>query len=360
MIEDKDLQALVGFSGTQQVLSVYLDTDLSVKSKDAVKLMLKERVKKGFDEAPQDTANVQKYLDLEFDWQSKGLAIFSSGDELWKVIPLPIAVISQAYLADRPYVRILTDLLDRFASYGVALVDRESIRLFMVAWGKIEPRTEAFGEELKRHKQGGWAASRYQRHEDNLALHNLKSSVDTLQRFCEISNCQRVVLGGSSEVLSQVTELLSTPMQERVMGQFTVDMTASTAEILDRSLEVIAQVDLDEEQAIVLRAITAAAKGRAGVTGLADTLPLLHQGRVRVLMVEETYSASGYVCGHCGYVATEHAAKCPLCAYDAMAETPDVVNVAIHKAIETGAEVNIVRDNPELDRAGGIAALLRY
>ena len=111
---------------------------------------------------------------------------------------------------------------------------------------------------------------------------------------------------------------------------------------------------------MVEAAITAASKGGAGVIGLADTLYALHQGQVRLLLVEENYHAAGHVCTHCGYVAAQASAKCPLCSYESLSETPDVVNRAIHKAIETGAAVNIVRHNEALAKAGGIAAILRY
>ena len=360
MIDDKELQSLVSFGGDGKVLSVYLDTDLSDKSKEAVKLMFSGRAKDLGDAAATEVRAVQKFLDFEYDWLPRGLALFASGDALWKVIPLAIPVRTQAYYADRPYVRVLTDVLDRFGKYGAVLIDKEGVRLFSVAWGKIQSETESFGEELKRHKQGGWAAARYQRHEDNLALHNVKQAIEVLQSFCQSTGHKRFMLGGSSEVLSLVRELLPKQMRERVIGEFVVDMEASPNEILNRTLDIAARVDLEEERKMVSRAITAAAKGGQGVIGLADTVHVLHQGRARLLLVEESYEIPGHVCGHCGYVSAEGSEKCPFCGREEMKETPDVVNLAIHKAIETGAQVNIVRENPELSAAGGIAAILRY
>ena len=360
MTDDKELQSLVGFSGDAKVLSVYLDTDLSDKSKEAVKLMFSGRAKDLGEAAATEVKAVQEFLDFEYDWQPRGVALFASGDTLWKVIPLPVPVATQAYYADRPHVRVLTDVLDRFGRYGAVLIDRECVRLFSVAWGKIESQTETFGEELKRHKQGGWAAARYQRREDNLALHNLKQAVEVMQSFCQSTGHKRIMLGGSSEVLSLVRELLPKQMQERVIAEFVVDMEASPNEILNRTLDIAARADLKEENKMVSGAITAAAKGGAGVIGLADTLHVLHQGRARLLLVEESYKVPGNVCGHCGYVAAEDSEKCPFCGHEEMKRTPDVVNLAIHKAIETGAEVNIVRENEELSAAGGIAAILRY
>lgn len=365
MIEDRDLQSLVEFAGPDKVLSVYLDTDLADKSKEAVRLMFRTRARDVADVAVAETRAVQKYLDFEFDWQSRGLAVFAVGDALWKVLPLPVPVGVQVTYGDKPYVRPLTDVLDRFGRYAVAVVDRESVRLFSVAWGKIQAETAALGEQLKHHKQGGWAAARYQRHEDHLALHNLKQAVEVIQAFCEANDYRQLVLAGSAEALSQIKELMPNSMREWVMGEFPVEVSASPNEILQRSLDVMVQRDLAREQELVSEAITAAAKGGAGVTGLADTFQLLHQGRVRILLVDQDYSVAGYVCAHCGYATTDAVddqppKACPLCAHDEMQQSNDVINLAIHKAIETGADVNIVRHNEALVKAGGIAALLRY
>lgn len=359
-MDEKELQSLVEFSGAQPVLSLYLDTDLAHQSKDAVKLLFREHTKNLPKEAAPVIGTISKYLDLEYDWQYRGLAIFASGQELWKVIPLPIAVHTQAVWANRAYVRVLSDILDRFGAYGVALFDQRSLRLFSVAGGKIQAMTESFGEELKRHKQGGWAAARYQRHEDNLVLHNLKQAVEAVQAFCQETGCKRLMLAGSAEVLAQVRELLPNPLRGQVIGEFSAEIQASPHAILTLSLDIAAQADQVEEEQLVEQVVTAAAKGGAGVIGLADTLSALHQGRVHQLLVEENYTASGYICEHCGYIATHHAEKCPFCGYSEISSSPDVVNRAIHKAIETGAAVSVVRASEALTQAGGIAALLRY
>lgn len=361
MIGEKEFQALVGFTGTKEVLSLYLDTDLAHRTKDAVKLLFRQHIR-NLEEKPvsTDVKAIERYLDFEYDWQSRGLAIFASGEELWKTIPLPIPVRTQAYLTERPYVRVLADIRDRFARYGVALVDKESVRLFSVEWGRIQSETEAFGEELKRHKQGGWAAARYQRHEDNLALRNLRQAVEITQAFCQRAGCSRLMLAGSPEVLSQLKVLLPKQMRGQVFAEFVADMDASASQILEQSLDIAAQVELEEERRLVSEVVTAVAKGGPGVIGLADALYVLQQGRVHQLLVAEGFHASGFVCTNCDYVSLERGNKCPFCGHDQMVEIPDAVNRAIHKAIETGADVNIVRQNEELSKSGKIAAVLRY
>ncbi len=360
MIADKDLQSLLEYSGTSKVLSLYLDTDLAHRSKDAVKLMLRECLRNLEDKpSAHDTRAVERFLDFEYDWQARGVAIFSAGEELWKTIPLPVAVIAQAYLADKPYVLVLTDVMDRLGKYAVALVDREGIRLFDMDWGRIQSEEEDLGAEVKHQKQGGWAAARYQRHESNVALHNLKQAVELIQEFCQRTGCTRLMLAGGTEVLAQFKELLPKALRNQIIGEFSADMEATPNEILMHSMDILAQADLAEEQQLVRDVITAAAKGGPGVIGLADTLNILHQGRARQLLVEENYHTSGYVCSNCGHIATA-AGKCSFCGHEEMGEMVDVVNQAIHKALQTGANVNIVRANDDLRKAGSIAALLRY
>jgi peptide subunit release factor 1 (eRF1) len=361
MIGDKEIQELVEYDGKGPVLSVYLDTDLAHKSKEAVKLTVKQLFK-AMEEKPaaSDVQAVEHFLEFEYDWQARGLALFVSGKELWKAIPLPIPVRNQVVLADKPYVRVLTDVLDRLGHYAVALIGGEGIRLFSIAQGRIQSGTEAIGEELKRHKQGGWSSARYQRRTENLAQRNLRQAVEITQAFCQQTGSQRLMLAGNAELVSQFKELLPKPLRSQVIGEFVADIEASPSEILNRSLDVAAQYDLEEEKKLVAEVITAAAKGGQGVVGLADTLYALHEGRVRLLLVEENCHASGYVCTSCGYVAADRSAKCLFCGNTEMSEVPDAVNRVIQKAIQTGVDVNIVRQNEALTKVGGIAALLRY
>jgi peptide chain release factor subunit 1 len=360
MIADQELQALVDFRGEKPVLSLYLNTNLAHQSKDAVKLMARQQLREYGKQAQQEIQAIDRYLDFEYDWQAPGLAVFASGRELWQTIALPLPVTPQAYYTERPYVRVLSDVKDRLSPYVVALLDSESLRLFEVTAGAIRTGSETSGDEIKRHRQGGRSAARLQRHEDNLALHNLKQAAQMIQDFAQTTGCSRLILAGNPEAIAQIKDYLPKHMLGQMIGEFAADMEATPKEILVRSLELVAQADLAEEQRIVSEAITAAAKGRAGVIGLADTLYALHRAQVRMLLIEENYHAPGYVCTNCGFVSAEMAEKCPFCSENAISETPDVANRAIEKALQTGAEVNIVRQNEELSRAGGIAATLRY
>ncbi len=361
MLEKRNLQELVGYAGDTPVLTLYVSTDLAREPKESVTLAVRNCLRELGTALPQQQIErVQHFLDYEYDWEARGVAIFSAGEDLWRTIPLPTPVATKAHYGDLPHLSELCDVVDRYGQYVVALVDTGNLRLFTVESGLVHSETEAAGEQLKRHRQGGYAAARYQRHEENLALHNLKQAVEEIRSYGERNACRRLVLAGATEVLAQLKDLMPVALRDQVIGEFAADMESSPSEILARSMAVVDAATKEEERTLVTGVVTAASKGGAGVTGLPDTLYALQQGRVRQLLVEEEYSALGYRCAACGYVAAEHSRTCPFCGASEMLAVPDAVNRAIHRTIQTGAEVNVIRDNPELHNAGGIAALLRY
>jgi peptide subunit release factor 1 (eRF1) len=85
----------------------------------------------------------------------------------------------------------------------------------------------------------------------------------------------------------------------------------------------------------------------------------VYEGRVRVLLVAEGYRATGYRCQHCGYIAAQAKEKCPFCG-GRVKQIDDAVDLIVRSVIDQGGQVEVVRDSPALEKAGHIAALLRY
>ena len=362
MISETELQELAGVeSKGSPVLSLYLDTDLTQQPKERCKLVLREWLEKVEDSvSDKDLSRIQRFFDLEYDWQAKGVAIFSSADqELWHVYPLAVPIGSEIHAGDRAYLRPLTQLLDVYDRYGVALVDREGARFFLIHLGQIEEKGEWVGESLKRHKQGGWSASRYQRHVEKQAEQNLKTAAESTVRFCRENDCRRVILGGSEETLSRFQEMLPKALRKQVVGTVSVDVTASPAEVMEHSAELIQAVERERGQKLVDDVITAASKGEGAVMGLADAFYVAHEGRVHTLVVEKDLEADGYLRDGCHYISAEPITKCPFCGGKPHL-IHKAVNRVIYRVVEAGGKVKMVDDNEALARAGHIGAILRY
>ncbi len=362
MITESELQELASFESKETpVLSLYLNADLTQQPKEKCKLVLRDLLERMKGSASgKDVARVERFFDLEYDWQAKGVAIFSATDQnFWRVYPLALPIESEAHTGDKLYLKPLTQLFDEYDRCGVVLIDRESARFFVIHLGQIEEKSEWIGQDLKRHKQGGSAAARYQRHVDKQAQRNLKVAAEATVRFCQDNRCRRMILGGSDETLPQFRQMLPKALQKQIIGTLGVDMAAPATEVMVRSAELIQAKERQREQKLVEDLITAAAKGTVAVTGLADTFYVVHQGRVHTLVVEKDFEADGYLCEGCQYISAESINKCPFCGGKPQL-IHEAVNRIIHRVMEAGSTVETVIDNEALAKAGHIGAVLRY
>jgi len=362
MITQAELQQLIDFEPTgHPVLSLYLNVDPSRRSKDKYMLWLRNHLKDVSDQAdPADIERVERYFGFEYDWQGKSVASFAcTEDGLWQAFPLAVSMEDGIFVGDLPHIKPLTDLMDRYEPYGVALVDREGARFFQITMGQIVDMDGTLGEETKRHKQGGWAAQKLQRYEDIQAGHNLRSAANVAIDFFQQGQNRRIILAGTDETVSQFHSLLPRAWQDKVAGTLPMDMNASETEVLSKSWAIIDKAHTEEHAALVERIITSAAKSEGAAVGLSATLSALQEDRAHALVIAEGFSASGYRCTQCGNVAAVQESVCPYCGGE-LVYVDDAVEYAVKRMLELGGQVESVRDNPALVEAGSIGVLLRY
>ena len=366
MIDQAALQELAGFQATQKsarVLSVYLNVDPRTRTTDEYRLALRHLLELVQGQAAtHDRARIESYVDKEYDRHSRGLALFSeAGEGLWHAFSLMVPVHDTVFVGLRPYLKPLGDVLDTFARYGVALVDKEGAHLFVFHLGILESATGIAGEDIKRHKQGGWASSRYQRHEDAAAYRNLKEASEMIGEFVREGQVRRLILGGTDANVAHFAALLSKIAQQAVVGTISADVTASPTEVGEMSLSLIHEIATERKVGLVEQLITTATKGGPAALGLSNTLVAVLAGRAYHLVMDDEFSAQAIRCDHCGYVGTDEATSeaCPLCG-TTLRILPDAADSLVRWAIEQDIELTVVSNNPSLQGAGSVGALLRY
>lgn len=366
MLSEGDLRELLEFSAPEAVLSVYLNTDPTQGNADAYKLRLRNMLKE-VDEQ-QDVAAVEQYLNHEFDWSGRSVAIFSCARQgFFRAYPLAVPLTDRVWINNKPAVKPLADLLDSYGGYGVVLVDKQGARVFNFHLGELREQEGVLGELVRHTKRGGAStfpggrsgtAGRARNPEETIDR-NMKDAVEFSTGFFEENHIRRILIGGTDDNVSHFRGLLPKAWQSLVVGVFPISMTAAHPEVLEKALQVGREAELQREKRLIDTVITAAAKGGGGVTSLDKTLGAIHDGRVQTLLVCDGYHQKGFRCQGCGYLTTNKQIACPYCG-GKLEQIPDAVELAVQAVLSGGGEVEIVHDGPELRDVGSIAAVLRY
>jgi rRNA maturation endonuclease Nob1 len=369
MFKQEDLRELAAHESETPILSVYLDVDPTERTTDEYKLALRQMLRHVEGHAdPEDLAALERFFDHEYDWSGRGVVVFSgAGEDFWRAYSLAVPVASGVTVARKPYIWPLAALVDAYGTFLVTQVDRQELQLLFYEMGELQATDRYMGEEVRKLKKGRGSsggpgrrggAPISSRREEEVAQRNIREAVKVTERFCRKHNAQRIIIASTEPTATQFRETLPRPLQERVIGSFSAQMTAAEPEMRERALEILLKVEKERAAALVEAVFTAAAKGRGGVIRLADTLGAAHEGRVQTLVIARDYHKPGYQCHNCAYITDQPLKTCPFCGGD-FAEITDATEALVTKVIEDGGKVEVVDDHPKIAEFG-VGALLRY
>jgi peptide subunit release factor 1 (eRF1) len=250
--------------------------------------------------------------------------------------------------------------------WGVVLVDKQGARLFSFDLGELKEMEEITGDEVKQTKRGGGNAmhgrmggSDPSGKVENIIERNIKDVIEYATEFFKRYHIRRIMIGGTDDNIARFKDELPKAWQSLVVSEFSMSMTAGHQEVLEQATRVALAAQERISQALVNQAITLAAKGSNGVTGLIDTLNAIHEGRVKTLLVLQDFEESGFRCSGCGYLTVQELETCPFCkaSFDRI---DNAVELAIQETLIKNAEAKVLEENEALATAGHIAAILRY
>lgn len=367
MFDETSLKALASIEADGPILSVYLNVDPTEHSAEEYKLTLREMLKTVGDSVDEaDKEAIKQYVDLEYDWAGRGLAVFSrQAEDIWHTFSLAVPVRSGATVARRPYISPLVEVNGLYGRYVVALVDRQGGRFFFFEMGELSDHKDMTGQDVRRTRKGRGSsvvgmrggAPTSGRREAELVQRNLKDIASALANFCQKHRPRHLLLAGSDPTVAQFKEQLPNGLVQILGGSFNADMDANEVEIRERSFEFLEQLMNERHAQLVNTVVTAAAKGQNGVVGLDETMSVAYEGRIQVLVVERDYHEPGYRCTGCGYLTTQDMDTCVFCGNE-FTKISDAVEAVVSQVVEQGGDTEVVDDDMMGDTH--IGALLRY
>jgi peptide subunit release factor 1 (eRF1) len=159
---------------------------------------------------------------------------------------------------------------------------------------------------------------------------------------------------------SQLESQLHPYVSQTLLGRFTADMAhVANDEIRAHAQQILEQWQNDRRRELVGQALSQARSHGRGVTGLRRVLRSLENGEVQTLLIGEHFQAHAVACAGCGHIDAHLVSFCPVCGR-ATEEIVDVGEAILPMVICRDIEMFFVHDDPEFDKVGNIAALLRY
>lgn len=368
-LTDDRIRQLASFdAGDRPVVSLYLDVDGRrwPKFQDCearVERMVRDLAGSAnghLPDAKDDLSRVESHVRAGLDRsETRGLAVFSSGDDLFEVFELAVPVRDQLIVNRTPHVHQLESVLATHERFAVLLTDRQRTRMFVFEMGRLVERSERF-DALPRHDDdAGGKDRRHDRHKLEAAAHqHLKNAAAVAFDVFQTHPFDHLIVAAADDIAGELEADLHQYLRQRIAARMHIPVNASDAEIRDAAIEVEEEIARRKEADLVGRLRDAAGANTGGAVGLANVLTAISERRVETLLVSDGFAEEGFRCGDCRTLSAT-GPSCPSCAGQMLREA-DVVELAIEEAMLQSAHVQICVDNADLDVVGRVGALLRF
>lgn len=376
MITRDQLRELAQFhsSGAECAVSFYLQPQTPHdKSHREESILVKDLVRSAIRSAETDgkNGNTRADLDRVLDYASNlrgkthACAVFACADRgFWREFELPPQLPGTQLVVNRRFhLKPLAQLLGAQTRLWLALVDRHRARFFDVRLDDLKEHEALFHALPHRGRGDGFAGydgGHSQRSVQDEVLHHFKNVAAHLQEMQEKKAFENLIIGCQDQNWHEFEPHLHPYVRKRVLGRFAAEVGSITFDEMREQTSLVQQQALEERRhGLVREALSQAKSNSRGVTGLRRVLRSLELGEVQTLLLGENYHALAVECENCGHLDAHMVPWCPVCGRSTR-ELEDVGDAIIPAAILRDTELLYVKDEPEFDMAGNIAALLRF
>lgn len=337
----------------------------AIQTKDVVKQALKDangRGKNGGFHA--DLERIQGAAE-RLRGQSRGRAIFAcSAQNIWKEYDLPARLgATRIYVQPRFQLKPLATLLGAQPELCVAIIDRQRARFFDLRLDELHERgalVHMLSRNASSYGYNGYEAGHAERRVAEEALQHFKAVAERLRSDFEKGIWERLIVGCQDANWPEFEAQLHPYVKQRLIGRFSADgASVGNEEIHRRSHSLLENWIVERGRTKAEEALSFAKANGRGVTGLRRVLQALETGEVQTLFLGENYSSHAVECIHCGHLDAHLVPACVACGQPTR-ELADVCDAIIPVAIRRNIELFYLKEHAELDRAGNIAALLRF
>jgi hypothetical protein len=297
----------------------------------------------------READHIRSWLSSQQPLQGQGLVIFSSlTTGLWHAFVLPVPVHDRLFVDRQVFLRPLNLVMQEFNCALVVLADFETTRILKTSLGQIHEV-----ETLQSMPVTGGDL------ESGLRQH-LRSVVERTEQHWHEHGCQRLMIGGDPQVITELRDTFPESMRTHLAGELKRSPHVPIEEIQSELTHIEYEYEQRIEAQRVEELVSRAEENECAVLGLEQTLLAVRSKKTRMVIAEEDFQVPGGECPNCGFLAETVEEVCLICGV-AMRPEEDIVEVALQRALDAGAQIEVLRSPSQrhaLEQHGRIGALI--
>lgn len=313
-------------------------------------------------------ADIERIVRLSSELRSNGThakAVFAcSKGHLWEEYDLPPTLPGTQLFVDRHFhLKPLAHMLGASPLLAIVLLDKHRARIFDLRLGELTEREDLFHPLPRRGRSdgfGGYEGGHAQRRVEDEVRQHFKNIAENLKELLDRGVFEKWILACQDSHRSMFEPLLHPYVSQALIGRFHADVAHATRdEIKSHAEQILEKWRNERRRELVAQTLDQARSNGRGVTGLRRVLRSLELGEVQTLLIGDNFQGHAVECIHCGHIDAHLVSYCPICGR-ATQEIVDVGEAILPWVIRRDVETFYVREDPEFDKVGNIAALLRF
>lgn len=292
----------------------------------------------------KDIERIKEFIEYNAREETLGLAAFiSSYRGLFLTYPINYKFKNKIVLANNIYKTPLIRLLSEQPREAFLVLLPDYSTLYRYADDKLQKKEPP----IIRNRQSREGIRDY-----------ILRVKDTYWPYFRSDDVKAVFLLGREELIDIFTSVLAKVAIQKIKEKISLPTN-----VTKKDLEKIAQ-DLIKKYNIInpvskVEHAKKLAQRRMAIFGLTTVLQALHQGKVRELLIDQSFNPTGWRCQRCSLLGTNKQKKCPWCA-GMLYKIKILKSALLRDAALYDIQVTRVNHPYLRNEGGGIGALLRF
>jgi peptide subunit release factor 1 (eRF1) len=297
---------------------------------------------------------------------SRGKAIFACREQgIWRELDIPQRPEqSQITVNSRFHLRPLVDARSGLPRTCIALVNRKKARIFELQDKEITQKPDLeFGPSPAVPRSDGfqgYEAGHRERHVENVTMQHFKMFAESLLMLAHRDKFNALLIGCQDDSWPEIESQLHSDLRQKLRGRFPIDVVSATPEeVRQHANRILTESMLTRQRELISEVMGEAQRNARGAVGLRHVLNALERQEVQDLLLTRDFKAEAVECTNCRHMDTRMVKSCAVCGQETR-ELKDCSDTLVDLALRNGAEISFIDGDADLEKAGRIAALLRF